>query len=485
MDIHNTVSKLIRSIPPREEPEVELDWEKYYEKTAEQLEAIGINPSAILGGYLVARLSYNIQKLLNESLSSASTIGMKNYYLVEVAPEGQILEVGELIDKMLSKTTQLPLLLGLPITIKDNFNHAWFSTRLGTSYFTYRPKGYSASIKTLIERGVIIIGKANMHELALGVTNLNNHTGTPLNPINKELIIGGSSGGSAGTVATGIAPLSIGTDAGGSVRIPAAWTGLYGFKPSRLLIDRKGVFLTSPSFESIGFIARNPIDIAFILEAFKPGILDDLLQKLNTSNTCREKILVPYNLVEKADNEIQELLQEEIETIKSLGCTIIKENLRLEKTLDRARTIITLSEAYTTYSTIYEQNKERVGRDIKYLLEIGKHLPSWSYIEAHNLITYTKDKLLEKLSTYDLILLPTTPTGPLHLDEVDWRTSFSPRLIMYTTPWNILDLPTITIPGQRKLSTGIPVPLQLVSLKGEKHLLATSTLYWISTQNKS
>ena len=482
MDVHDAVSKLIRSISLRRELDIELGWEKYFEKIAEQVEIIGINPGSILGGYLTARLSYNTRKLLDESISSASSRGIKEYYLTEVASEELILEIGELIDSMLAKHIELPILSGLPITIKDNFNHVWFLTRLGTSYFSYKPHGYSASIKIIIEKGAVIIGKANMHELALGVTNLNIHTGTPLNPLNRKLIIGGSSGGSAGAVASGITPVSIGTDAGGSVRIPAAWTGLYGFKPSKGFIDRRGVFLTSPTFESIGFIAKNPIDVAFVLEAFKPGLLDSLLYKLSSNPTdCKLRIFAPNNLVEKADNEVYELFREETEIIKSMGCTIIEGDLELEKSVDRARTIITLSEAYAAYSTIYEQNRDKVGRDVRYLLEIGKQLPSWSYVEASRFIRNVRNKLIEKLASYDLILLPTTPTGPLRLDEVDWRTSFSPRLIMYTAPWNILDLPAATIPGHRKLSNGVPLPLQLVSLRDETHLLTTSTMFWITT----
>lgn len=172
------------------------------------------------------------------------------------------------IDRSRDKGADLPALAGLPILVKDNIDTIGFPTSAGTASLKYYfPRGNAPVVERLLEHGAIVMGKANMHELARGVTSSNPTFGFVRNPYDPRLIPGGSSGGCAAAIAARIVPAALGSDTGGSARIPAAFCGTAGFRPSiypRQLYSQQGVVPVALDLDTIGPMARSVADIALL-----------------------------------------------------------------------------------------------------------------------------------------------------------------------------------------------------------------------------
>src|SRR5436190_7634498 len=165
---------------------------------------------------------------------------------------------------------------GIPVTLKDNIDLAGVRTTAGSRLYGDRvPTEDSRVAAKLREAGAVILGKANMHELALGVQTDNELFGQTLNPWDRSRIPGGSSGGSAAAVAAGIGLASIGTDSGGSIRVPAALCGLVGLKPTYGRVSNAGIIPNYPSFDCAGPITRTAADAAIVLRAIAGYDADD------------------------------------------------------------------------------------------------------------------------------------------------------------------------------------------------------------------
>lgn len=156
-------------------------------------------------------------------------------------------------------------LAGVPLAVKDMFDTAGIRTTYGSSIFQYRiPKRTASSVSALEEAGAILVGKANQHEFAWGITSQNPHWGDVQNPVFPGRVAGGSSGGNAAALAGGMSMIGLGTDTGGSVRVPAACCSVVGFKPKHGLISTAGVFPLAPSFDTVGPMARTVRDCVLV-----------------------------------------------------------------------------------------------------------------------------------------------------------------------------------------------------------------------------
>lgn len=160
----------------------------------------------------------------------------------------------------------LPL-LGLPIAVKDLIDTADLPTAYGSRHHAgHRPARDAEVVRNLRAAGAIVLGKTATHEYAWGFTTANPHYGPTRNPWDPDRIPGGSSGGNGAALAAGLVPLAIGTDTGGSIRVPAAFCGVCGHKPTHGLIDATGVFPLAPSLDHVGPMARDPVDLALAME---------------------------------------------------------------------------------------------------------------------------------------------------------------------------------------------------------------------------
>ncbi len=372
-----------------------------------------------------------------------------------------------------------PGLLGyVPVAIKDNMDHPLYDTRLGAPYARQRPPAADPLTGALEGLGAAVIGKTSMHELALGTTNVNPHYGTPENPACPGRIPGGSSGGSAAAVAAGITPLATGNDAGGSVRLPAAFTGVTGFKPSTNYLPRAGRPAV-PSLAAAGLIAATPLDVALAVEALKPGEgLAAILEARSLGEAGGPRVLVPVDLLERAEEPVASLFEEALETLKASGWRVTRGKLGLPREVEDARVVATLHEALGELHALYRSYRGEMGEDIRFLLDIASNLPPWSYPAALAVLREARVEARARLAAYDAVLLPTAPIEPPRVEEADWRLSASTRLIAYTAPMNALDLPAVSVPAGPRLPCGAPLGLQLASAWGEVHTLALALEAW-------
>ena len=368
------------------------------------------------------------------------------------------------------------LLSGVGVLVKDNIDHVGFPTTLGTGYYSVRPRRSSPASALLEAAGAVVLGKANLHELALGTTNVNPHTGTPVNPACPGRVPGGSSGGSASAVAAGLALASLANDAAGSIRVPAAFTGVYGFKPGSRYLPGGGARPRAPGLGAHGFIARSPADVVALVAAFKPWAPQAVLGALEAYHGQAPRVLVPVDLLDSAEPPVRAAFNESIEAMEQAGWRVERGSLGLPGWLDRARAVATLTAALEDFLELYRASRGRMGRDVAMLLELAEGLPGWSYLRARRLLRAARRRLLERLRGYDAVVTPTVPVEPPRVEDADPRLSASTRLIEYTAPWNSLDLPAASLPGAARLPCGAPVGVQLATAHGEDRLLALSIL---------
>src|SRR5438552_12538277 len=170
---------------------------------------------------------------------------------------------------------------GIPLAVKDLFDTAGLTTTYGSAIFAEHVPAKSAECVLRLEAaGYANVGKTNLHEFAYGITSENPHFGTVPNPAAPGRIAGGSSGGSAAALAAGLADAALGTDSGGSIRIPAACCGVVGFKPTYDLVPTDGCFPLAPSFDHVGPLARDVSGCEAMLEALAPGFVRWELEQL-------------------------------------------------------------------------------------------------------------------------------------------------------------------------------------------------------------
>src|SRR5437870_5118993 len=170
---------------------------------------------------------------------------------------------------------------GIPLAVKDLLDTAGLTTTYGSPIFAdHVPAKSAAAVERLEAAGYADVGKTNLHEFAYGITSENAHFGTVPNPVAPGRIAGGSSGGSAAALAAGLAEAALGTDSGGSIRIPAACCGVVGFKPTYDLVPTDGCFPLAPSFDHVGPMARTVADCAAQLEVLAPNFRRESLASL-------------------------------------------------------------------------------------------------------------------------------------------------------------------------------------------------------------
>ncbi len=183
---------------------------------------------------------------------------------------------------------------GIPIALKDLFYTKGIRTTAGSKIFeNFRPDFDAAVVEKLRAAGAISIGKTNLHELAFGITSRNPFYGPVLNPLNQSRLAGGSSGGSGAAIAAGIVPMALGTDTGGSIRIPASYCGVVGLKPTYGLVSRKGVLPLAFSLDHVGPLGSCVEDCALAMNAMTDGKPITIRPRYPISKLCALAFLAP------------------------------------------------------------------------------------------------------------------------------------------------------------------------------------------------
>jgi aspartyl-tRNA(Asn)/glutamyl-tRNA(Gln) amidotransferase subunit A len=373
---------------------------------------------------------------------------------------------------------------GIPISLKDNIYTKGVRTTAGSKILgNFVPKHDAVVVTKLKEAGAILLGKTNLHEFAYGVTSNNPHYGPVHNPWDLGRIPGGSSGGSAAAVAAGLCYGSIGTDTGGSIRIPAALCGIVGLKPTIGRVPTDGTVPLSPRLDCVGPLARTAQDAAFLME---PILVRAKREPLMSSacksfaRTKRFKLGLPNELFfDVVSDEVLRIFQAALHALCEVGAKIEDVSMPLLAETEDAGNQIAWPEAthYHQQAGWFPASAADYGEDVCSRLEMGTKVSATVYLQALEL----REKFIQQLhlaiadAGVDALVVPTTPiAAPLineestHLNGSDHPTRA--LLLRNNRPANLAGVPAISIPCGFT-AAGLPVGLQLIGAVTDEHLL--------------
>jgi aspartyl-tRNA(Asn)/glutamyl-tRNA(Gln) amidotransferase subunit A len=355
---------------------------------------------------------------------------------------------------------------GIPIGLKDLIDTAGVKTTCGSALFKDRiPTEDAYIVQRLKSAGAVLIGKQNMQEFAYGGTSTSSYFGPVHNPWDTDRIAGGSSGGSAAAVSTGMCFAAMGTDTGGSVREPAAFCGIVGLKPTYGRVSVRGVFPLSASLDHVGPLCRDVRDTALMLQAIAgydkldPTCVDWPVESYTDklTETTRPRIgIVRHPFFDDLDDEIAIAVDEAIKQISAAEV--------LEIDLPATPTAVQAPEVYALHAKSFTATPELYLPWIRERLKQAAAINTVSYIEARQHLDRLRRSIDEVFSNVDFLITPTTPVPPITIREaLDMSPDPAGELwLRNTRPFNAYGLPTISIPcGFTR--AGLPIGLQISS----------------------
>lgn len=377
-------------------------------------------------------------------------------------------------------------LLGAPVALKDLFETQGLRTTAGSKFFDENiPYQDAQTVLKLKLAGAVILGKTNTHEIALGVTGINPHFGAVKNPWDQSRISGGSSSGSAAAVTTGMCLAALGTDTGGSVRIPASLCGVVGLKPTLGRVSTRGVLPLSWNLDHVGTLTRTVRDAALMLQVLAgfdphdPASLDmpvdDYLVHLEDGLKGWRVAFAVGDYIESTDPLVWKGVQEAGKVFKALGARVEKVDLSWITDLAQANSRMTQADAAAIHHQRLIENPDWFGPDVRQRLETGASLSSGEYALAREMQVEGRRFFELFFSKYDLLLMPTTPvTAPLI--EGTAALEAAGLLTRFTSPFNLTGLPALSVPCG--WVGGLPYGLQMVAPHwGEVKLLQGGYAY--------
>ena len=366
---------------------------------------------------------------------------------------------------------------GVPVALKDIIYTRGVRTTMGSALYAGHVPDHSATVaRKLEEAGSVLIGKTNTHELAYGPTGDRSYFGPTLNPHDARRITGGSSGGSGAAVAANLCYGALGSDTGGSIRIPAALCGTVGMKPTFGRVSKSGVFPLSWSLDHVGPITRTVEDNALMLNVLTghdpedPYSVDhpaeDFARYLQRGLRGAGIGLPTSFYFDQVDEEVGVLVREAMEVFRSLGAQVREVEIpNLVDTLHAQRLILG-AEAYAVHEERLENEPEAFDEEVCERLMDGARPRAYRYANARRRGVLATDEFDHALQGVDVLLTPTLPIvateiGQREVRIGDNKESVRSALTRYTGPTDLTGHPSLSIPCGITTS-GLPVGLQLI-----------------------
>ncbi len=445
-------------------------------------------------------------EICQASLARIAAENPKNNSLITVTPERALARAAA-IDRMAASGEQLPPLAGVPVAVKDVIVTEGVRTTCASRILdNYVPPYTATAVERMEAAGAIVVGKANCDEFAMGSSNENSAFGPVRNPHDLERVPGGSSGGSAAAVASGMAVVALGSDTGGSVRQPASFCGVVGLMPTYGRVSRYGLVAYASSLDHIGPVGRSVKDVAVLLSAIAGhDPLDSTSAAVPVPNYAAQldgdlkgfKIGVPREyFAEGLSSGVRTQVEAGLQALGKLGCEMVDITLPHTEYATACYYIIATAEASAnlarydgvrygyrapgaaSLSKMYQKTRgQGFGAEVKRRIILGTYVLSAGYYDAYyrkaqkvrHLVTGDFGEAFEKV---DAIAAPTSPTPAFRIGEKTANPLEMYLSDVYTLPGSLAGIPGISVPcgwssaeggGSSPEKKKLPVGLQLLS----------------------
>jgi aspartyl-tRNA(Asn)/glutamyl-tRNA(Gln) amidotransferase subunit A len=436
---------------------------------------------------LLAKKKVSPIELTRLYLSRIERLNPKLNAFITVASKSALAEA-RAAERELLRGRRRGALHGIPIALKDNICTRNLRTTMGSLILRdFVPSEDATVVRKLRRAGAIVLGKTNLHEFAYGVTSENPHYGAVRNPWKTDRISGGSSGGSAVAVAAGLCTAAIGTDTGGSIRIPSGLCGVVGLKPTFGRVSAHGVFPLAASFDHVGPIARSAVDAALMLECIAGrDPLDPTSlarnEKSFRSTLKRRRVLLgrpKEHFWVNMDSEVRRIVETAVGDFVKAGAEVKEISLPTVVAGIEAANLIAAVEATQLHGRegYFPARASEYGADVRGRLEQGGNLRAIDYLSAQEVMRRARDEAEAVLKSVDAIVIPTSPIGapPMGSDPIrigDADVALRAALVDRNRFGNFTGLPAISMPcGITR--DGLPVAVQFIGRRfADAHLLA-------------
>ena len=360
---------------------------------------------------------------------------------------------------------------GIPIGLKDIIDTADARTTAGSALFKNRiPDADAEIVRRLRAGGAVILGKQNLHEFAYGGSSMISYFGEVHNPWDTSRIAGGSSGGGAASVAAGLGYAAVGTDTAGSIRVPAAYCGVVGLKPTFGRVSARGVIPLSESYDHVGPITNCVCDAALVLQVLAGHEPDDATSADVPvfDYTCGlDEPLPPLRIgiprpffFDGLDAEIAAATEKAIQVFREMGCEI-RDEIKLE--IPTSRTLAS-AEAWAYHQHYVMRSPELYQPQTLARIRSGENIPTSDVERARQELAASREKIKNVFQEIDILLTPTVPIPPPSIADLkenpDKLRPTELIMLRNTRPFNVWGIPAISVPcGFTK--SGLPIGLQL------------------------
>lgn len=372
---------------------------------------------------------------------------------------------------------------GVPVAVKDLFFMRGAHARAGSLlYRDFRPEFDATAVERLEAAGAVILGRAHMHELAFGVTNVNPHYGDCRNPWNTGCVPGGSSGGSAAAVAAGMAFAALGTDTGGSIRIPASFCGVTGLKPTYGRISRHGVIPLAWQLDHVGTFARSAEDSAIAAQAIAGGDPMDASCLAAPAPLWMEQIdarpqdwrigVVGPPLVSRLHPDVSAAMAQAARVFEDAGLVVGETSIPDSIEAGELAHLQVLVEGAAVLDQAYRKNPSQFGGDVRALIEQGHFVSAVDYLHAMRYRRLFQRRLDRLFDTYRALILPATPMpAPPIPDRTvtieGVQEGVGPAATRLVRQFNFAGVPVLTVPCGFS-NAGLPIGMQIVTRAGDE-----------------